>query len=149
MKTSGKHFTISLWRPSGLLEKGTLAIADTATLDIHITYLPWTLGGYGKKSASVCENCSWFPSILSVWSTVICSPVSNGRVWHCYIDMTTPANMWIHVLCQKNKQANKLNFFPCSLLTGGHCASLSAATSWTFKCLLCDFPLDFINRCKT
>jgi len=35
------------------------------------------------------------------------------------------------------------------VLTGGHCASLSAATSWTFKCLLWDFPLDLINRCKT
>lgn len=35
------------------------------------------------------------------------------------------------------------------VLTGGHCASLSAATSCTFKCLLWDFPLDLINLCKT
>lgn len=36
-----------------------------------------------------------------------------------------------------------------SNISGGHCASLSAATNWTFKCLLCDFPLDLISRCKT
>ena len=36
-----------------------------------------------------------------------------------------------------------------AVLTGGHCASLSAATIWTFKCLAWDFPLDFINLCKT
>lgn len=35
------------------------------------------------------------------------------------------------------------------LLTGGHWASLSAATSWTFRCLLCDFPLDLTNLCRT
>lgn len=36
-----------------------------------------------------------------------------------------------------------------SLLTGGHWASLSAATSCTFRCLLWDFPLDLTSLCKT
>lgn len=35
------------------------------------------------------------------------------------------------------------------LLTGGHWASLSAATSCTFRCLLWDFPLDLTSLCKT
>lgn len=34
-------------------------------------------------------------------------------------------------------------------LTGGHWASLSAATSCTFRCLLCDFPRDFTSLCRT
>lgn len=34
-------------------------------------------------------------------------------------------------------------------LTEGHCASFSAATSCTFKCLLWDFPLDLISRWRT
>lgn len=34
-------------------------------------------------------------------------------------------------------------------LTGGHWASLSAATSWTFRCLLWDFPLDLTSLCRT
>ncbi len=33
--------------------------------------------------------------------------------------------------------------------TGGHCASLSAATSCTLRCLLCDFPLDLMSRWRT
>lgn len=33
--------------------------------------------------------------------------------------------------------------------TGGDCASLSAATSCTLRCLLCDFPLDLMSRWRT
>lgn len=34
-------------------------------------------------------------------------------------------------------------------LTGGHWASLSAATIWTLRCLAWDLPLDLMSRCST
>lgn len=35
------------------------------------------------------------------------------------------------------------------VLTGGHWASLSAATSWTLRCLVWDFPLVLISLVNT
>lgn len=39
--------------------------------------------------------------------------------------------------------------WPWTTLTGGHWASLSAATIWTLRCLVCDFPLVLISLVNT
>ena len=36
-----------------------------------------------------------------------------------------------------------------SHISKGHCASFSAATNWTFICLVCDFPRDLTRRWRT
>ena len=58
---------------------------------------------------------------------------------------------WVHCDHLSSNQLNGVhsNNQPLNQLTGVHCDNLSAATSWTFKFLLCDFPLDLTSLCNT
>lgn len=93
---------------------------------------------YASRYSARCSHASssWF-------SSRIISNISwGGRTERKVSILLLQNNIWL---------VSASIFKKCiwCLLTEGHCASFSAATSCTFRCLLWDFPLDLINRWRT